>query len=222
MFMPEKSLKKNIAYIYAKTFAGLVFPLITFPYVSRILQPGGLGKIQFAQSTVDYFVLFAGLGINTYGIRECTKVRNDRAALSLLAGELFTLNLLSVVATYILFIATLILTPKFKDYQILLFIFSSTILFTATGMEWLYSALEENRYITVRSIVFRLASLIFLFTLIRTKDDYIPYAAVTVFISVGPNIFNIAYSRNFIDLRLRPPGALLRHFKPIFVFLPQY
>ena len=70
----QKSLKKNAVLNTVKTFLALCFPLITFPYSSRILGPENLGKVNFAQSIVSYFAIFASLGISTYATREAAKV----------------------------------------------------------------------------------------------------------------------------------------------------
>lgn len=60
------------------TVSSMIFPLISYPYVSRILMPSGMGKVAFATSIVTYFSMFAQLGIPTYGIRTCAKVRDDK------------------------------------------------------------------------------------------------------------------------------------------------
>ena len=74
----QKSLKKNAALNMTKTVMSLVFPLITFPYTSRVLGPAFLGKVHFAQSVVNYFSLAASLGISAYAVRESARPRNDR------------------------------------------------------------------------------------------------------------------------------------------------
>ena len=82
-----------------------IFPLITFPYVSRVLTPIGTGKVAMATSFVQYFVMFAQLGIPTYGIRAVAKVRNDREKLSKTVHELLIISTItSVIAYLILFI----------------------------------------------------------------------------------------------------------------------
>ena len=89
----QKSLKLNFVMNAILTMSQFIFPLITFPYVSRILLPAGTGKVSFATSIVSYFTLFAQLGIPTYGIRACAKVRDNREELSKMVQELFIINL---------------------------------------------------------------------------------------------------------------------------------
>ena len=73
----NNSIKFNFIVNSLLTISSFIFPLITFPYVSRILLPEGTGKVSFATSVVTYFNMFAQLGIPTYGICACAKVRDE-------------------------------------------------------------------------------------------------------------------------------------------------
>ena len=91
--MKEKSIKLNFIMNIILTMSSFIFPVITFPYVSRILLPEGTGKVAFATSLISYFSMFAQLGIPTYGIRACAKVRDNRNELSKTVHELLIVNL---------------------------------------------------------------------------------------------------------------------------------
>lgn len=215
--MKEKSLKLNAILNVIKTLMGLIFPLITFPYASRILLPEGLGKVNFANSIVSYFAMIASLGIETYGVREAAKVRDDKILLSQFTKEIFTINMISTVMSYILFAIAVFFIPKFVEYRTLLIVSGATILFSTLGINWLYSAVEDYVYITVRSIIFQFISLGLLFLFVKTKDDYIKYAAISVISSVGSNILNFLHSRKYITIKTGVPLILKKHLKPIFV-----
>ena len=75
----QTSIKKNFIMNVILTASSLIFPLITFPYVSRILLPEGTGRVAFVLSIISYFSMVASLGIPTYGIRACAQVRDDQA-----------------------------------------------------------------------------------------------------------------------------------------------
>ena len=212
--MAEKSLKKNAFYNILRTIMSLLFPLITFPYASRILLPEGTGKVNFANSIINYFGMLASLGIGTYGIREAAKVRHDKQRLSQFTVELFTINLLSTLIAYILLYISIVVVPKFHEYRMLLYMTSVTIIFTTMGISWLYSAVEEYGYIALRSVVFQVVSIILLFTFVKRKEDYLIY----VISSVGSNIFNIIHARKFISFTGLRRLELKKHVKPIFVF----
>lgn len=87
--MNQPSIKKNFIMNALLTISSFIFPLITFPYISRILSPEGIGKVSFANSVVAYFALFAQLGIPTYGVRACAKVRDNKKELSQTVQEIF-------------------------------------------------------------------------------------------------------------------------------------
>ena len=210
-----KSLKKNAALNMTKTVMSLVFPLITFPYSSRVLGPVYIGKVNFAQSIVSYFALVAALGISTYAVRESAKLRDDREKLSVFVKEVFSLNMISTVVSYILFALALAVVPAFESYRKLLCVCGASVLFTTLGMDWLYTGLEEFKYITVRSIAFQFISLILLFVFVRNQNDYLKYAGISVVSSVGSNICNFIHARHFVDLRVKAL-SLKKHLKPVF------
>ena len=101
--MKTKSLKLNFIMNAILTMSQFIFPLITFPYISRILLPAGTGKVSFATSVISYFALFAQLGIPTYGIRACAKVRDNKKELTRTVQELFIINVVMSLAVYAVF-----------------------------------------------------------------------------------------------------------------------
>lgn len=216
--MEQKSLKRNYILNLIKTFCSLSFPLITFAYASKTLSVNGIGKVDFSKSIVSYFTLFATLGISTYGIREGAKLRDDKKKFSGLVKEIFTINLITTILAYIVFFISLFAVPKFGEYRELLLINSLSIGFTALGLEWLYGALEEYQYITIRYIIFQIISFVLLFSFVKNQDDYYKYAMIIVFSTVGSNIINFVHARHFVELRNTGKLQLKRHLKPIFIF----
>ncbi len=208
-------MKKNIALNVVKTLLSLIFPLITFPYASRILLPDGIGKVNFARAIIEYFVLIATLGVSVYGIREAARIRDDRYQISKFSRELFSINLLSTLFAYFLLFIAICTIPKLHEYKSLLCIISATMLFTALGLDWLYTAVEDFEYITKRYIFFNLLSLILLFAFVKEQGDYLKYAAISVFANVGANILNFIHSKKYIDLLNVHTVELKKHLKPI-------
>lgn len=214
----QPSIKKNFIMNSILTMSSFIFPLITFPYVTRILQPAGTGKVAFAISLISYFNLIAQLGIPTYGVRECARVRDDREQLSKTAQELMIINLIMSAFAYISLAIAIITVPRLFSDRALLILVSVTIFLNAIGMEWLYKALEQYTYIAVRSILFKFIALIAMFALIHTKQDYIIYGGISVFASSASNIVNLIHSRKHIDLWPSRRLELAKHLKPIMVF----
>ena len=214
----QKSIKKNFIYNTFLTMTNFIFPLITFPYVSRILMPSGTGRVSFALSLISYFTMLSQLGMPTYGIRTCSKVRNDREKLTRTVHELLCINLIMCVVSYILLALALIFVPALKEDRQLYIIVSFTILLTSIGMEWLYKALEQYRYIALRSIAFKFIALGAMFLLVHDQSDYIIYGFIAIFAASASNIFNFIHVRKYIDLK--PVGGyhIRRHLKPLAVF----
>lgn len=200
------------------TMSSFIFPLITFPYVSRILMPEGTGKVSFAISLISYFSIFAQLGIPAYGIRACAKVRDNREELTRIAHELLFINLVMCVIAYALLALALVYVPRLRDDRSLYIIVSFTVILTSIGMEWLYKALEQYTYITVRSIIFKLIALAAMFMLIHDESDYVLYGGISFFASSASSILNLVNVHKYIELK--PVGGynFKRHLKPVFVF----
>ena len=167
----QTSLTTNFIMNTFLTISSFIFPLITFPYVSRILLPVGIGKISFATSIVTYFSMLAQLGIPTYGIRACARVRDNSEELTSTVHELFVINLIMSLFSYIIFFLVVRVTPKLWQERFLFFVISSTIFFNLIGMEWLYKALEQYTYITIRSVFFKFVAIIAMFLLVHEQSD---------------------------------------------------
>ena len=215
--MQTPSLKQNIALNLFRTLLSLLFPVITFPYASRVLLPEGIGRVAFARSFVDYFIIIATLGISTYGIRETAKVRDNREQLSKISREIITINMVSTVVSYLLLFTAMFCIPKLTNYRLLLIVISAKILFTALGLDWLYGGMEDYKYITTRAVVFQIISVILLFVFVHKPEDYLKYASIAVFSNVGSHVCNWIHSKKYIDLLVKAKLELKKHLKPIFV-----
>ncbi|MFV4961614.1 flippase [Lactobacillus delbrueckii subsp. allosunkii] len=215
--MKTKSLGKNAFLNGLRSVLNIIFPIITFPYVSRVLSVGELGKYNWSNSFVSYFLLIAGLGIATYAVREGAKLRNDRNEISAFASQVFSINILSTVVSYILLFLCVLIFPKIQSYSACIYIFSIQIVFTTLGTEWIYSIFEEYTYITIRSIVFKILSIFMLFVFVRRPGDYLNYAGITVFSAVGSNVLNYLHAKKFCTIRLTFNIDWQEHLKPILI-----
>lgn len=195
------SVKLNMLMNVLLTMSSIIFPLITLPYVTRVLGPDGIGRVYFATSVITFFSMFAELGIPVYGIRACARVRDDITELSRTVHEIVTINLVTCLITYIAFAVMMAVVPKFAEDRTMIIIMSSLILLNALGVEWLYKALEKYTYITIRSVVFKLIALAGMFLLVRSSSDYMIYGCLTVFAASASNILNFCNMRKHILLK---------------------
>lgn len=209
------SLTRNALLNSMKTVMGLVFPLITFPYVSRVLGAENIGKINYTLSIVSYFALLAALGISNYAIREGAKIKQDEESLTRFARQIFTINLISSAIAYATFIITVLVIPSLHAYLVLLFIQSLTIGFTAIGVDWLYSIFEDYLYLSIRTIAVQFVSLVLMFVLVHKPSDYIIYAGISVFASSAANAWGFFHARKFCTLRPTRQVESRRHIGPI-------
>ena len=216
--MSKKSLKLNFVMNVILTVSQFIFPLITFPYVSKILLPEGTGKVSFVTSIISYFVMFAQMGIPMYGVRACAKVRDDKKELSKTVHELFSLNILMSAISYVFFLLMLLTVPRLKDERILFLVMSSTIWFNSIGMEWLYKALEQYTYITIRSVFLKLIALGAMFVLVHKQEDYIIYGVISIFASSASNICNFVHARKYISFEYIGNYNLKKHLRAICIF----
>ncbi len=211
----RNSVKANVIYNMLKTISSLFFPLVSFPYISRTLLTESVGKVNFGNSVVSYFSLLASLGISVYAIRECAKVRDDKEKLSQLSSQLFIINMITTMISYVALAITLLIVPAFQNYRTLIVLQSTTILCTTIGADWINTAMEDFKYITIRSVIFQVISLVLMFTFIHKPEDYIKYALISVISSSASNITNVIYRRRFCHIRLIAKLDLKKHMPPI-------
>lgn len=223
----QKSIRLNYLMNCILTGSAMIFPLLSYPYVSRILAPEGMGKVAFANSIVAYFAMAAMMGIPTYGIRACARVRDDKEKLSRTVWELLALNFVMTVIVYLVFAAGLFLVPRLAEDRTLFALMGISIWFQMLGAEWLFKALEEYSYITIRSVLFKALALVLMFLCIHSKEDYVIYGVLTVVAGMGGNICNFFRMRKYIMPLGKSSGAGVgafvrraaeSHLKPVGIF----
>lgn len=194
--MKIRSIKVNAILSMIKQVCAIIFPLITIPYVSRILEADNYGKINFSSSIISYFILIAGLGISSYAIREGARIRDEKTTFTKFSNEIFSINILATVLSYILLVVVVFISTKLQQYKLLLFIQSFAIILNTLGADWINSVYEDYLYLSFRYILIQIISLIALFLFVHTPNDYVIYAIIYVFSSSGGNLFNCFYIRH--------------------------
>lgn len=216
--MKIQSVKFNFIMNMLLTVSNFLFPLITFPYVSRVLSPIGTGKVAFAYSIVSYFSIFAAFGVANYGIRACAQVRNNKEELSKTVQEILFINVVIMSFIYVIYFIGIVFIPELKAEKTLFLISGLNILFTILGVEWLYKGVEQYFYITIRSIIFKLIAFILVFTCINDSKDYATYAFIIIFATVGSGIVNLYNLRKIIFVKYLGSYNFKRHIKPMMTF----
>lgn len=215
--MKNKFIGVNALLNAIKTIFSIIFPLITFPYISRVLGVENIGIYNFSTSVVSYFTLLAGLGINTYAIREGARYRNNKKDISEFCSEVFLINLISTLISYGILAVCLFFLPSLHDDALIIMILSVSICFTTLGCEWVFNIYEEFGYITIRTILFQILSVILMFVFVKNKHSLIQYALITVLATSGANIINIFARKKFCDIRFCFRVKLKKHLLPILI-----
>lgn len=210
-----QSIKKNYILNCTKTISGMLFPLISFAYVSRILSVEGIGMVDYVTQTVSFFILFASLGVFKYGTREAAKVRNNGHSLSRLVRELMLLNAITTILSYVVFLILVFWLDNFRPYQNLFLIYGMYIISTAVCLDWLFNALENYEFITFRYVLFQVLSLILIFLFVRERDDYLIYISILTFAGAGSDLMNFCYSRKYVNLAYHGQVDVKHHVRPV-------
>lgn len=211
------SVKYNLIMNIILKLSGVIFPFITFPYISRVLGATYNGKISFAASVIYYFTFFASLGVPTYGVKVCAQYRDDREKLTKIVKELLTILTITTSVSYIVFFIALFFIPKLQEESTLMLIHSIGILLSAFGVEWFYQAIEQYDYITYRNLAFKILSIVLMFMFVHSTEDYLIYAVISVAHSGGSNFLNLIRLRKYVDFKQKTKIELTPHFKSILV-----
>lgn len=213
--MNKEQIGKNTIYSVIKQISTIIFPLITFPYISRVLLVDNVGKINFGESVISYVSLIASLGISTYAVRECSKVKESKKELSDNASQILSINLITTIIAYIVLGILLLFVDKFEDYRLLIGIQSITIIFTTLGADWLNTAMEDLKFIAVRTVIFQVVALSLMFIFVHKPEHYYIYALITVVSGGGANIVNMVYRRRYCNVSITTKIEYKKHIVPI-------
>lgn len=208
-------LKKNFIYSSILTVSGYIFPLLTYPYVSRVLGANNLGICNFVNSIIDYYLIFSSLGIISVGIREIAKCKSNIKKQSIVFSSLFTINIIATLIIVIVLFVSICFVQKLQQYQTLLYVGIIKLVFNAFLIEWYYQGIQNFKYITLRSVFVKIIYVISVFVFIHTEDDYNLYFYITTGVTVINSLINwnkkeVLFSVKNIKIK--------KYLKPVFAF----
>lgn len=208
-------LKTNFGYNLINVLTGLLFPLITFPYASRVLMPSGIGQVQFYQSIINYIALFTALGIPLYAVKEVARVRDDKLERNRTTIEILILFVSLTLVGYFVVGGFCLFVSKVQEGMIIFLLLSLHLILVALGAEWFYQGIEEFRYITIRSFVVRILSLVCLFIFVKQPGDLVVYSLLIVLAEAGNNILNFIHLKKYLSFNgCFKELDVKRHIKP--------
>ena len=196
-----RSVKKNFAYNLLLTLSKYLFPLITYPYVSRVLGVNNIGVCNFVDSLIDYFVLFSTLGVGSFGVREIARCKGDIERRNKTFSSLVAMNFVGTLVAIAALVLCTLYVPSLQVYREFLWIGLVKLFFSLFLIEWLFEGLQEFKYITLRTIAVRSLYVVGVFVFIRSPDDAIVYYALTVGTVFFNALWNWRYSKKFRTFR---------------------
>ncbi len=197
------SLKKNFGYNLILTFCSYLFPLIVYPYVSRVLGVENIGICNFVDGIVNYFILFSTLGLASYGVREIAKCGNDLGRRDFVFSNLIVINIISTVIATVSLVCITFLLPSLKSYQDFLYLGVIKVVFNMFLIEWFFQGIQNFKYITIRTVFVRLIYVLCVFAFVNTKGDVLKYYGLTIGIIVINASINWLYSVKYRHLSFR-------------------
>ena len=208
----------NYILVSINTITNLILPIITFPYISRIIGPEYLGIINFATSYGYYFMHIANFGIASYAIREVSKVRDDINAVNKISNEIYNINVLFSILSGICYLIGVFCVSKLRVNAFVFFLYSFTIFTNFLSLEWLLQAYDDYKFTTIRSISVRIISIIAVFVFVKKQSDYTIYMLIITISEMGARFSNLFYAKKqYVKLMIRKKFLNFEmHFKSLF------
>lgn len=198
----RKSLAVNAILNTIRQTLAIVFPLITFPYASRVLGNVEYGRYSFSASIISYFILLSTFGINNYAVREGARIRDDKNKIEKFVSDLFSIGLMTTVVSLILMFSLTVVSNRIGEYRGLIAIQSLSMVFNAVGVDWVNTIYEDYFYITIRYIAIQLIALVAVFIFIHGPEDTAKYCCILVAGSYGGNLVNLFYIRRYVKFKI--------------------
>lgn len=211
------SIKGNLLFNFLRVFSTAFIVIFTMPYINRILGAANVGKVEYVFTILYYFILFSSLGIPVYGIREVSKTRDNTKKLNLLIVELMLILAFTTVVAYFLLFTVFLNIELFQPYKELIYIMCIMIFLNNSSAEWYFQGIENQKFITVRSIIVKFLVFGLYFILIKQESDYKLYAALLIILWFGSNIVGlIVVLKKIFEHKFKISELnFKRHFKPI-------
>ena len=215
----KKTIIKN--YIYNLTYQILIIllPIITTPYLSRVLGAENIGIFSYTISIVTYFILFGSLGVAMYGQREIAYLQNDKEKYSKTFWEILLLRFATMLISMIIFYYCFATNGEYKVYYEILLL---EMIANCLDISWFFQGLEEFKKTVIRNIIVKIISIICIFTFVKTSNDLANYFWIYVFSTLFGNMSLWLYLPKYITKVHIRELNVLQHLKPtIGLFIPQ-
>lgn len=213
--MNQKSLIKNSIILFIKNVAAIVAPMVMYKYAAIKLGVANVGAVEFVKSLNSYFLLTAMMGISTFAIRECSKVRNNQKDIVHIASQLYAISIVTTFFSYAIFVFLATFVEFFYPYKRLIYIYSISILLTTYGLEWIYNIYEDFATIALSTVICEFIAVIGVILCVRSVQDVAAYTFFLMIAANGYDIYTHFHARKHIRLTPRLSRESVQYFKPI-------
>ena len=209
------SVKENFIWNTAYQVVRIATPLVTTPYLTRVLGSGPLGVYSYTYTIAMYFTYFVLLGLNQYGNREIAKARDDRGRLSKVFWSIYAGQAAVGIAVTLVYVAFSLVQEGIT--RVCLLIWIGWVLAEVADIGWLFYGLEEFRLITIRNVLIRVVVMVGIFVLVKSSDDLWLYCALQAFAFVLNSAVLWPIVRKRMDFYMPTPSEVLSHIPPSLV-----
>lgn len=210
------SIKKNFIYNALLGLTNILVPIVTFPYVARVLGPDGIGITSFAISLSVTFIVLGSLGIPIYGIREIAKAKGNDQKLSKTFSELVSIHFIWSLIVILLFALWLFFSNTYTDETAIKYLSFLHILSSVGLINWFYQGIEKYKFISILNLISKILTIGLLFVLIKQPEDYWLYYFIIVLSNALSAIISVVYSVKHVKFTI--VGLNFRkHLKPILI-----
>lgn len=216
----KNKVTKNYLYNFAYQILSFITPIITSPYLARTLGSESMGINTYTYSIVYWFILFGMMGISVYGSKEVAKVSDDREKLSKKFSEIFSLQLLNLLVSSIIFYIIFILFDF--EYKSAFLLQGLMIVSSMLDISWLFNGLEDFKKITTRNFIVKILTVILILLLIKNPSQYMINIGISVGMSFFSNLVMWINVKKYLNFQLPKIKNVYAHLKEtIILFLPQ-
>lgn len=168
-----RTLVANFSYLTLLQVAGYIFPLITLPYLARVIGVEGFGKIAFAAAIISWFQTLSDWGFNYTATRDVAKNRDNKEKVSEIFNNVFWARCLLMIVSFLLLLVTIVLVPKFKENASIILVTFLLVPGHIMFPDWFFQAIERMKYTTILNLASKLIFTIAVFIFIKEESDYI-------------------------------------------------
>lgn len=213
------SVKKNFIYNFSYQILSIILPLITTPYISRVIGPEGVGIQSYTYSIVNYFVLFSLLGINNHGNRSIAMVRDDREKLNRTFSSIYLVQLIMSIIMIVLYLLYIMFIAK--DNKIIFIIQAIYIIASLLDINWFFFGMEQFKLTVVRNTIVKLISVMSIFVFVKNSNDLYLYSLILALGSLISQFILWKYLKGYTKFVIVSKSEVLEQVKPILIlFIP--